>query len=585
MRFSSFLIVSLCVAVAASSAHAATPRKASPALERALWAAPASRPVAAWVFFADKGDAPALFTVESRLTPKARERRERNRGTGNLVGPHDIPVSARYVDAIRNRGADIRHISRWLNAVSVNADAATLARIAELGYVQRMDVVRASREPMPQPVALPAPSKAQGPQSAYTLDYGTSLTQNLLINVPALHDAGLSGNGVLVAMFDSGFNNLTHNALIGIDVQVTRDFVNGDSVVSNEVGQMGNGNHGTYTLSTIAGYAPGQLIGPAFGATYILCKTENTEWERYVEEDAWVAAAEWVDSLGADIISSSLSYLDGYTHSELGYTWEDMDGNTTIVTIGADIAASNGILVVNSAGNGGFVSLPENTLGGPADGDDVLAVGAVDGTGVRSNFSSVGPTSDGRIKPDVMAMGSLVKVASTLDAGSYFGNSGTSFSCPLTAGVCALLLEARPNASNTLIMSAIRQTASQSGAPDRLMGWGIVNAAAAADVIPTGVGDAPLAVRTILHPAHPNPFNPTTTIDYEIAARANVDLTVYDVRGARVANLVNETQDAGRHRYTWNARDARGGTLASGVYFYRLTVGGVAYSRKMVLLK
>jgi subtilisin family serine protease len=338
-------------------------------------------------------------------------------------------------------------------------------------------------------------------------------------------------------------------------------------------------------LSTIGGYAPGNLIGPAYGATYILAKTENTEWERHIEEDAWVAGAEWVDSIGADIISSSLGYSIGFTNGEPDYAWSDLDGNTTIVTIGADIAASRGILVVNSAGNDGWVALPANTLIGPCDGDSVLAVGAVDGAGVRGSFSSVGLTADGRIKPDVMAMGVGVRVAGTTTPTVYGSSGGTSFSCPLAAGAAALILEARPNASNQAIMDALRSTASQAGAPDRFYGWGIVDAAAAASVLPTAVRGTPSPAAIVLHPAYPNPFNPTTTIEYEIASRAHVRLTVFDVTGARVATLVDETQLPGRKSVAWNARGDRGERLASGVYLYRLYAGGATRTRKMVLLK
>jgi len=373
-------------------------------------------------------------------------------------------------------------------------------------------------------------------------------------------------------------------AMQNIDILITYDFVNSDSIVADE-GDMGSDNHGSYTLSTIAGYAPGDLIGPAYGATYILAKTENTDWERHIEEDAWVAAAEWADSIGADIITSSLGYSNGFTHLEPNYSWSDMDGNTTIVTIGADIAASRGILVVNSAGNSGDIAEPANSLIGPSDGDSVLCVGAVTSSGDRAGFSSVGPTADGRIKPDVMAMGVAVRAASLSSTTGYVGVNGTSFSCPLTAGAAALILEAKPSATNSEIMDALRQTASQAGSPDRDMGWGIVDAATAAAIISTGIGGRPTPDRVVLHPAYPNPFNPTTTIRYELTTTAHVNLTIYDVRGALVATLVDATQSPGPKWVVWAARNQDGERTASGVYIYRLTAGGVQKSRKVVLLK
>ncbi|MDH5628111.1 MAG: S8 family peptidase, partial [Candidatus Krumholzibacteria bacterium] len=284
---------------------------------------------------------------------------------------------------------------------------------------------------------------------------------------------------------------------------------------------------------------------------------------------------------GADIISSSLGYSTGFTNGEPSYSWQDMNGNTTIVTLGADIAASRGILVVNSAGNDGFVALPANTLIGPSDGDSVLCVGAVDAFGSRASFSSVGPTFDGRIKPDVMAMGLSVTVASPFDPTSYFGNSGTSFSCPLVAGAAALILQARPAASNQAIMDALRSTASQSGAPGRLMGWGIIDAPAAADIIPTGVGDAPaLAARVAIRAARPNPFNPATVIDFQLSAPGRVSLSVYDVTGRLVDTLLDDAyRSAGVHSERYQS------SRASGVYFVRLTAGGETATRKVVLLK
>lgn len=571
------IVIVMCV-MFAGLAHAQTPDKASFHLQAAMRAAP-NEPVRAWVYFADKGGAQS---PERGLTERARARRERDH---IAIDGFDAPVSAAYVEAIARPGVRVRHVSRWLNAVSVEARASDLDRMASLSFVQKMDRVRGFREAVPRDLVAPEAMAPPRDRTAFALDYGSSATQNAQINVPALHNQGYSGSGVLIAMLDAGFNNMGHEALIDLDVLATWDFVNGDSVVADEVGQAGSGNHGTYTLSTIGGYEPGDLIGPAYGATYLLAKTENTDWERHVEEDDWIAGAEWADSMGADIISSSLGYSYGFTNGDPDYAWTDMDGNTTIVAQGADIAASRGILVVNSAGNGGFVSLPANTLGSPADGDSVLAIGAVDGSGIRAGFSSVGPSSDGQVKPDVMAMGVGVFAANPFGAGLYSFVNGTSLACPLVAGVAALLLEARPGATHLQIMDALRQTASQSGSPDREYGFGIVDASEALDYIATGVGDTPARAGAFLHPAHPNPFNPSTTIRYDLSVGARVNVSIFDVRGALVSTLVDEMQSAGNRSLVWNARDAEGRALASGVYLCRLDAGGVRQTRKLVLLK
>ncbi|HXV13444.1 MAG TPA: S8 family serine peptidase, partial [Candidatus Krumholzibacteria bacterium] len=396
-----------------AAARADQPGKVTPRLSEAMRAAAPNETVRAWVFFADKAGA-----AKAEISDRARARRERNHVA---VDQHDLPVTAAYVREVARTGARVRHASRWLNAVSVEADAADIDAIASLAFVRRIDRVRAYREPLPRYADVPQAVAPPRQRATLALDYGPSLAQNVQINVPVVHGAGYSGSGVVIAVLDAGFNNMAHEALVDIDVLATWDFVNGDSIVSDQVGQAGTGNHGTYTLSALAGFEPGDLIGPAYGATFLLAKTENTDWERHVEEDDWIAGAEWADALGADVISSSLGYSTGFTPPDVDYSWEDMDGNTTIVAIGADIAASLGIVVVNSAGNGGFVSLPANTLGSPADGDNVLAIGAVDAAGIRAGFSSVGPSADGQIKPDVMAMGVGVISASPFSPTGYFG--------------------------------------------------------------------------------------------------------------------------------------------------------------------
>ncbi len=582
MRRLHALLLFVIAAAALAAAPASPGDKLSPSLRDALRASAPDATVRAWVYFADKGNAPSLSQLESNLTDHARARRERNHVR---VDHLDVPVAPGYVSALSRAGVRVRHASRWLNAVSVDVPASRVDAVASLSFVRGLDRVRSLREPLPKDTRTPAASSTPRERIAFSLDYGPSLTQNTVMNVPALHDQGLSGSGVWVAMLDAGYNNLAHEALTSLDVIATWDFVNGDAVVSDQVGQMGSGNHGCYTLSALAGFKPGSLVGPAYGASFILAKTENTDWERHVEEDDWIAGAEWADSIGADIISSSLGYSTGFTNGEPSYVWQDMDGNTTIVAKGADIAASRGILVINSAGNGGFVSLPANTLGSPADGDSVLAIGAVDAFGVRAGFSSVGPSADGQIKPDVMAMGSGVYAASPAGPTAYASVGGTSLACPLVAGLSALLLEANPYATNLQIMNALRQTASRAGTPDREYGFGIVNGVAAVNQILTGVGVTPKPSSLVLFPAQPNPFNPSTTIRYQLATPSRVNLSIFDVHGALVATLVDEAQPAGTKSVVWSARDRHGNALASGVYLCRLQANGDARTRKLVLLK
>jgi subtilisin family serine protease len=329
----------------------------------------------------------------------------------------------------------------------------------------------------PPPLELSA--QAEPMRKASDLDYGTSFDQLNQIKVPFLHDVGLDGRGVIVAVLDAGFDNLPHEAFATTRILATRDFVNGDTGVGD--GDVGEGSHGTATLSVLGGYRPGQLIGPAYAASFLLAKTENTESETPVEEDNWAAAAEWAESMGADVISSSLGYLE-FDRPFTSYTAADMDGETAVSTRAADLAGERGVVVVNSAGNEG-PNTAHNTLGAPADGDLVLAVGAVTSSGSRASFSSVGPTADGRIKPDVAAQGVGVKVAAPNSTTGYLSANGTSFSCPLTAGVVALLLQANPQASVDQVFQALRSTATQAGRPDHLLGYGVVDALAALRVL------------------------------------------------------------------------------------------------------
>jgi subtilisin family serine protease len=424
--------------------------KMSPGLSKSMEGSAPNESLLIWIYLKDKGPDPhkRLRSIEESLKPRARQRRIRNRPLEDLVDAYDLPVHAEYVMEIDKYVAQIRHKSRWLNAISAYASISNISLIEALPFVKKLDLVYSLKAPTPISVSDVVIPESFG-KLVYNLDYGTSLDQNNQIGVPALHDMGLNGNGVLIAMLDAGFNNLAHEALSHLDIVATWDFVNGDSIVWDEPGQQGSGNHGTYTLSALAGFEEGKLIGPAFGASFLLAKTENTVGERHIEEDNWVAGAEWADSYGADIISSSLGYRDEFSSGEPNYTWQDMDGNTTIVTIGADIAANRGILVVNSAGNEGPSSESEpNTIVAPCDGDSVVAVGSVSASGVRSSFSSMGPTADGRIKPDVMARGSNTLSASSSSPNGYVSVSGTSLSCPLVAGAAALILQAKPTITN-----------------------------------------------------------------------------------------------------------------------------------------
>ena len=429
-------------------------------LNEALIHVPTDETIKVWIYFTDKGSDINFESAKNNLTEKSRQRRTKVMGD-QLVDHYDLPINLQYLNKIKSHVNKIVVKSKWLNAISAEVTQTNIEVLDKLEFVRLIDTVKKFERNQPddegsnfQPINI---------ENTFSFDYGNSFTQNNQINVPILHDLGINGSGVLICMLDNNYNLLNHETFSSMNIISTWDFINNDTTV-NDVGE---GTHGTQTLSTVGGWSPGSLIGPAFGADYILGKTEVSSFELPIEEDYWVEGAEWADSLGADIISSSLGYIDWYT-------WQDMDGNTAVTTIGGDIAASRGIVVVNSAGNEGTGI--NNTLIAPADGDSVIAVAAVTSSGTRSSFSSIGPSADGRTKPDVAAMGSSVTVASTSNPTGYTTSSGTSFSCPLTSGVAALVLSVNPNLTPMQVRDALRETASQASAPDNYLGWGILNA-------------------------------------------------------------------------------------------------------------
>ncbi len=427
-----------------------------------------------WIFFKDKGNNSEynFQNIENKLNKQTLERRKKTLKNNPLINFYDLPVEKLYIKAITPYLSDLRHQSKWLNAISAEVKEEQIDKIASFLFVKSIDIVRKGKYYMYSSEEIKPDKNHILKKSQYLFNYGPSLNQYEQINVPLIHNMGYSGEGITICVLDAGFNNLEHEVFNRLDTIASFDFVNNDYNVDDE-GDMGTGFHGTKTLSTIAGFYEGQLIAPAFGASYLLAKTENTDSETQIEEDNWVAAMEWAEAFGADILSTSLGYKDFDDGSV--YDASELDGNTAVITIASDIAASKGMLVVNSAGNEGSGI---TTINAPADGDSVLSVGAVQTDGLRSSFSSVGPTGDGRIKPDVMAMGSNVHVAD-VSGNNYTYSSGTSFSCPITAGAAALLWEMFPFANNMELIDALKQTADNADNPNNEYGWGIIDLYAA----------------------------------------------------------------------------------------------------------
>ncbi len=539
-----------------------------------------------WIYFKDKGanTDSRLANPNSFLTERSIERRLKRIKSDVLFDERDIPVNQAYVSEISASGVKIRNKSKWFNAVSSYANKTQIEYLTEMDFVRKIDLVQKYKriddiESSQKNLNNPPGNQTDNPTD---INYGLSFIQSDIIHVPQVHSHGYTGEGVLVASFDAGFDNLEHYCFNQMRSKGFRtyDFVNGDTIVADGVGRMGHGSHGTLTLSLVGGYSPDSLVSPAYNSRFILAKTENTDSETPLEEDNWVAAAEWADSLGADVITSSLGYL-GFDPPYPSYTWQSMNGTTATITLAADIAVSKGIVVVTSASNGGY-NPSHNTLGAPADGFNVITVGAVNMNGQRAGYSSVGPTFDGRIKPDVMAMGSnnFTANAGPGNFGYSNGATGTSLACPMVAGVCALMLSANPNLSPADVLNILRTTADNSNSPDNLNGWGIVDAWSAIQVSINR--DQNFASDFRLSQNYPNPFNPQTTFSFNLKKDAVISLLVYDTRGRLVNTLINNVNYPSgivdlEHNFS---------NLSSGVYFYTLIAdGNFVDSKKMVLLK
>ncbi len=529
-----------------------------------------------WVFFTDKGltraeEQSAIDVFRAELPERALRRRAK---VGFDVNINDLPVAARYVEHVAATGATVVTRSRWLNAVSVYADGGQAEAIAALPFVRETRPVGRGTKRLPE--IVPADGQRSPRPEGRLPDYGESQGQLEQIQVDQLHDSGFDGTGVLIAMLDTGFDT-DHQVYRHLNIVAERDFINNDGETADQPGDPdGQDGHGTATLSCVGGMYPGELYGGSYLAGFVLCKTEMLDEEIQTEEDYWAAAVEWADSLGADVVSSSLGYLDWYTY-------EDMDGNTAVTTIAADMAAARGIVVVNSMGNEG--DDPWLYMIAPADGDSVLSIGAVDIDGERVGFSSIGPTYDGRTKPDVMALGSSAYVATTADTASYGYASGTSFSCPLTAGAVGLLVQAYPNWSPMDVIDALRTTATQHSSPDYLMGWGIVQAHNAMYAGWAGIEDGVVPTARVIW-ATPNPTSRGTLVEFVLPERGRTLVTIYDASGRLVRTLTDRVMRGGRHAVAWDGRDESSHPVASGVYFARLrAAGGVRSSTKVAVVR
>lgn len=422
------------------------------------------------VFFTDKANTPfSISNPSAYLSQRALDRRN---AQDIPIDARDLPVDPAYVEAVQNLGdVQILYRLKWSNAILIETtDPDVLQNLPGISGFDRLElshVFHSALEPVSKPLT---PSKSDS-------DYGPSFNQIEMLNGLGLHNDGFRGAGKWIAVLDAGFTNGNTAAVLDslqADERVleTYNFVDGHTDVYQRSG------HGTQVLSTMAGYQVDSLIGTAPEASYILEITEDVTQERRIEEAFWEVGAEYADSMGADIITSSLGYTT-FDVIDDNYPISALDGNTALITKAADIAASRGILVITSAGNSG--NDPWHFIGFPADGDSVLAIGAVDPFGTVTDFSSRGPSADGRVKPNVMAQGGHT-VISDLGNGIQTGN-GTSFASPVLAGMAACLWQAFPDATAWEVFQAIQKSASLFEMPNDSMGYGIPDFGIARDLL------------------------------------------------------------------------------------------------------
>lgn len=418
----------------------------------------------AWVYLTDKQDvAQSLSNPISILTQKAIDRKNNH---GVVIDERDVPVNENYINQLKSQtGITVLAKSKWFNAVHIRGNESDISALIILNFVDSIDFANKNLSTLK---SNQQKTESKLESVATTFIYGSAFNQIEMIKGNELHLANYTGTGITIAVLDSGFPNVNNMSsfqrlITAGNILGVYDFVNRD----NDVYTNTTSSHGTWVLSSMAGYIENQYVGTAPDASYYLFITENAPSENPVEESYWVEAAERADSLGVDIINTSLGYSD-YDNPNYSHSASDLDGNTTFITKGANIAFEKGMLLVTSAGNSGL-----SGVSAPADAAGVFTVGAVNSSGTYASFSSIGSTMQPTQKPDVVAQGAASVLIRQDDV--IITANGTSFSSPILAGAIACLWQALPDKTNAEIMQIVRESASQFSSPDYFLGYGIPN--------------------------------------------------------------------------------------------------------------
>jgi subtilisin family serine protease len=513
----------------------------------------------AWVYFADKPNASYFFSNPTEmLTQRSLDRRTNQNIALNM---QDVPVHQPYVDLISMQtGIQVKAQSKWLNCVHVRGSVTNIQALSSLTFVNQIRFANATLN-----AKFPSAKKEiqfqKNLETQTTFAYGTSANQIQMLNGHILYQQNYTGTGKIIAVLDSGFINV--NTAQPFERLFTNNLIlGGYNFVSANTNVYSLHNHGTLVLSSIGGFKPNQLVGTAPDAQYYLYITEDVTQENPVEESYWVQAAEEADRVGADIITSSLGYSD-FDNSNYNHTYSDLTGNAAFASQGANVAFSKGIVVVASAGNSGASSNPY--IGVPAEATNVLAIGAVQSNENYASFSSIGPTFDNRIKPDLMAQGQSTYLSNT--NGDIITASGTSFSCPIMAGVIACLWQAAPNLTNQQLVDLIKQSADRFMNPTAQFGYGIPDFQDALNQYLLGVQSVSKNSLAV----YPNPTN--SIINFPIAfADSQAEVTLYNSLGKQIISKNINSSD-----FAIDVSD-----YSNGIYLYAVKSGVSFYSGKFL---
>ena len=516
----------------------------------------------AWVYFTDKPN--AQFYLDNPLQMLTQRALDRRTTQGIALNLQDPPIHQPYIDQITAAtGITVKAKSKWMNALHVRGTQANIAALTALPFVSSVQYANHSlnRGGRPAPTVSSRTQKTNKfLDTQVNYNYGGSATQVQMLNAHWLHQQNYTGTGKVVAIMDAGFPGVNTQA----PFQRLRDnnlILGGYDFVNKTTNPYTGYQHGTQVLSNMGGFADNQLVGTSPDAHYYLFITEDINSENPVEESNWVEALEMADSLGVDVVNTSLGYFE-YDNPAYSYTYNDMNGQTSFSSRGADIAFSKGMICVTSAGNSGGSADPHIAV--PADAATTLTVGAVNNVEVKANFSSIGPSFDGRIKPDVMAMGVGATVAT--QTGAISTNNGTSFAGPILAGAVTSFWSAFPNKTNAEIIQFVKASADRFAAPNNDYGYGIPDFQLAYNSAVLSASEFNKKGFVI----YPNPAQNQISVSFTQAI-SNAEITLYNNLGQLV--LQKKIQD--------NQAIALD-NLNTGIYIYKITFDGASETGKLI---